>query len=525
MRIFSTSTAIAFIAVCGAWFGHPNPMLHLPPAVLLFPIGLCALAARTTGPRQAFTRGWLTGSLAFAACLYWLALPVHNYGLVPWILAAPCPMLMGLVLGVFTGLFTLGLHLTEGRLPWPLQALFAGVLWGALELLRGWLFTGFPWLALASAFSFWPSWIQAASLIGSLGLGAFMVSASWLAARFLAPDGPHALSLILGAALLAMPPVHGAYVLSRPLAPIASVTAGVVQGNIEQAVKWDQAFVENTIQQYSVLTAELVAAHKETPLSLVVWPETAMPFFMQEDRAETRQVRRLVRDLSTPLLSGAPAYVKFPDKKGHSLYNRAFLFDGYGNPAGHYDKEHLVPFGEYVPFAEYFPFVDKLVHGIGDFRKGSFNAPLYSGRLALGVLICYEAIFPELAQERVAQGANLLVNISNDAWYGRSSAAAQHLSLALLRAVEQQRGLVRATNTGISVLSTPRGEILASLGLFETRAVAASVGLHTEISVYHRLYDVINYLLTFLTLALLFLGRAISPKGRRKDTTPHPEQN
>jgi apolipoprotein N-acyltransferase len=516
VRIFSTSTAIAFVAVCGAWFGHPNPMLHLPPAVLLFPVGLCYLATRASRARQAFTLGWITGSLAFAACLYWVALPVHNFGLVPWILAAPCPMLLAMVLGLFTGLFTLGLHLTEGRLPWPLQALYAGALWGALELFRGWLFTGFPWLALASAFSFWPSWIQATSLIGSLGLGAFMVIAAWLAARFLAPDGPHALSLILGAALLALPPVHGAYVLSRPLSPVDSVTAGVVQGNIDQAVKWDQAFVENTIQQYSSLTAELVAKHKETPLSLVVWPETAMPFFMQEDRAETRQVRRLVRDLRTPLLNGAPAYIKHADKKGHNLYNRAFFFDGSGRPAGHYDKEHLVPFGEYVPFAEYFPFVDKLVHGIGDFRKGSNDAPLHDGRLALGVLICYEAIFPELAQERVAQGANLLVNISNDAWYGRSSAAAQHLSLALLRAVEQQRSLVRATNTGISALSTARGEIIANIGLFETSAVAAPVGLHSEKSMYHHLYNVINYLLTGLALTLLLLGRAISQRGRTK---------
>ncbi len=511
MGIFTTFVTIV-LAVGGAWFGHPNPLLHVPPVVLLFPAGLCILAARATGPRQAFTLGWLTGSLAFTACLYWVALPVHNYGFLPWILAAPCPMLLSMVLGLFTGLFTLGLHLTKGRLPWPLQALYAGVLWGALELLRGWIFTGFPWLALAAAFSFWPSWIQAVSVVGSLGLGAFLVVAAWLLARFVAPDGPHALALILGAALLALPPVYGAYVFSKPLTPTATVAAGVVQGNIDQSVKWDQAFIENTVQKYSNLTTTLAATQFDPPLSLVVWPETAMPFFLQDDKPGSRQIQRLVRDLSVPLLSGAPAYELTPNKKSHHLFNRAFLFDDKGLPVGHYDKEHLVPFGEYVPFAEYLTFLDKLVQGIGDFRKGSNSAPLHIGNLALGVLICYEAIFPELAQARVAQGANLLVNISNDAWYGRSSAAAQHLSLALLRAVEQHRGLVRSTSTGISALSTPRGEILADIGLFESRAVAATVGLHTEKSVYHRLYYVINYLLAGLTLILLIVGRIIRPR-------------
>jgi len=493
------------LAIAGAWLGFPNRLLHLPPAVLLFPAGLILLAAQADRPGQAFRLGWITGAGAYAASLYWVAIPVHDYAYLPWALAAPLPVLLGLVLGLYAGLYTMLLSLTEGRLPWLLQALFASLLWGGLECLRGWLFTGFPWLTLSSAFAFWPSVIQGASLIGAYGLGAWMVLGLALMTRAALPNGPQTGPFILGALLLAAAPLYGNYTLSRPLRPDATALTGLAQGNIDQAEKWDNAFQRQTVDRYVSLTGSLVMEQKPAKLDLVVWPETAMPFYFQEAKDLAQSVRRLARDVGTPLLTGAPGYEKLGPRE-YELFNRAYLLDANGRIAGVYDKQHLVPFGEYVPFGEVFPFLNKIVPGIGDFRKGANASPLQSGRLALGMLICYEAIFPELAQQRVSQGANLLVNISNDAWYGRSSAAAQHLALSLLRTVEQRRSMVRATNTGISAIISPRGEMLLQTELFATRTAAAEVGLYTDLTPYHRIHGLVAPVLGIGAGLLLLLG-------------------
>jgi len=195
------------------------------------------------------------------------------------------------------------------------------------------------------------------------------------------------------------------------------------------------------------------------------------------------------------------------------LHNRACLVDAEGSLDGYYDKEHLVPFGEYVPLKDTLFFLSKLVHGIGDFAPGKAEKPLKNGNLALGVLICYETIFPELAQDRVAAGANLLVNISNDAWFGRSAAPRQHLHLSLLRAVEQERWLARATNTGISAVVDPRGRIVRQSGLFTAEVVAGEVGLATRRSPFHRAAVVIGPLLAAGAAALLAAGIV---RGRRR---------
>ncbi len=506
------------LAICGAWLGFPNPLVQLPLTVLLLPACLSLLAAQAPGPGAAFRHGLLTGGGAFAACLYWVALPVHDYAYLPWALAAPCPMLLGLVLGLYSGLFCMLLSLTEGRLPWLLQALFAGLLWGALEWLRGIAFTGFPWLGLASAFSYWPMMIQGAAIVGAYGLAAYLAFAASLLARFAIPNTAHGQPLFLGLTLLVLLPVHGHYTLARPLQPDGSAMIGLVQGNIDQGVKWDAEFQTATVDRYITMTDSLVMRQKPMQLDLVLWPETAMPFYLQEPRKLSAAVRRLTRDLQTPLLTGAPGYEKI-NARDYLLYNRAYLIDTQGDISAVYDKEHLVPFGEYVPYGDKIPFINKLVAGMGDFTPGEHTAPLLSGRLALGVLICYEAIFPELAQSRVSQGANVLVNISNDAWYGRSSASAQHLALALLRAVEQHRSLVRATNTGISAIIDPRGRLLDQVGLFQARSVAAEVGLFSETTPFHRVQPYMAPLLGGCAALLFLLGLVLQrPKAPAQGT-------
>ncbi len=267
-----------------------------------------------------------------------------------------------------------------------------------------------------------------------------------------------------------------------------------------QSQKWDPKFPAETVRRYALQTRKAMAAYSP---ALVIWPETAMPFFFQEKSALEASVRRVAARGPCLLLFGAPGYL--PETgDGYMLFNRAYLLDRQGQTVGFYEKEHLVPFGEYVPMEEYLPFIDKLVQAVGDFYPGVHTAPITAADLSLGVLVCYETIFPELSQKQVAQGANVLVNISNDAWFGRSSAPLQHLHLTLLRAVEQGRWLIRSTNTGVSAIIDARGRIKASSSLFVAQRLDAEVELRSQTTFFHRHYDLVRLSIVGLALLLAF---------------------
>ncbi|WP_028587168.1 apolipoprotein N-acyltransferase [Desulfocurvus vexinensis] len=465
--------------MAGTWFGFANPVAHVPPLALLLP-GACAfVAVGAPSAGAALRRGWLVGAAGYGAGLYWIALPVRLYGDLPWALAAPCPVLVGLALGGYTGLFALGVHTVGRRLHWALAALWAGGLWALLEAARGVLFTGFPWLVLASAFSAWPAAVQGAAWLGATGLSGIFAGAAALVATGRGPwpraAGVAALGLLLGL---------GAWALGQPLETTGSARVLIAQGNVDQSLKWDELYRLETVRRYAAITENGL---RDAPADLVVWPETALPFYMQEPSSYSVAVRQAVREAKTPLLTGTPAYTFDAATQTFLMHNRAVLLDADGASLGSYDKEHLVPFGEYVPFGDYLPFIKKLAHGAGDFVPGVSTAPLDAGALRLGVLICYETIFPELAQARVAAGANVLVNISNDAWFGRTAAPHQHLAMSVLRAVEQRRTLVRGTNNGISAFIDPRGRVLRAGGQFVAAAYQSpELPLVAETTFFHR---------------------------------------
>ncbi len=245
----------------------------------------------------------------------------------------------------------------------------------------------------------------------------------------------------------------------------------------------------------------------------MTWPETALPFYFQDGEELAGSVIRFARRHDVPVLAGSPAYIR--QGESYSLYNRVYLVTPQGTEFPRYDKVHLVPFGEYVPFGKYLPFLSKLVHGVGDFRPGRDAAPLRYRDLALGVLVCYEAIFPELAQERVEAGANVLINVSNDAWFGRSSAPMQHLGLAALRAVEQGRFLIRATNTGISAVIDPKGRILARSGLFTTERLGyGETVLLTGLTPFNRLHGPIHWACGVIAAVLWTVAVLSGPRRR-----------
>lgn len=502
-------TIAALLAIAGAWLGLANPVYRLPGLVLLLPAGLAFAAANAPSNRSAVKAGYWIGALSACASLYWTCLPIHDFGGLPWPLALPVPMLMGLVLGLYTAALAAALRFGVKRLPAWLFIPYCASAWMVMELLRGVLFTGFPWLTLSAAFSPWPATVQGAAFLGAYGLsGLWSTLAATLAVYGpVSRPGLAAVVLILGIVFL------GNRRLAEPLPRDGAAHVTIVQGNVDQGRKWEPQAETETVEKYLELSRRALA---DAPTDLIVWPETSMPFYYQDGGPLAQRIRDFAAASGVPLVFGAPAYER--TLGGHVLFNRAYLLAPSGQTAA-YDKEHLVPFGEYVPLGNILTFVGKLVQGVGDFRPGQAGAPLPHGSLALGTLICYEAIFPELAQERVAAGANVLVNISNDAWFGDSAAPRQHLDLALLRAVEQGRSLIRGTNTGISAVIDPRGRVMAQGGLFTTLALPCpEVPIVSETTWYHRHYLLVTWGIPVL-FAALGLTALLRP-ARRTETRP-----
>ena len=513
-----------FCGAAGLWIGMPNPVASFPAAALLYPASLFLLGTGSTSWKHAFRLGWLCGLAGASACLYWLAIPVHDFGGLPWALAAPCPLLMGAYIGLYGGLFAALAHALRGEPAWR-KGVALGLGWYLMECFRGWFFTGFPWITLASAFTPWTPVIQLASVIGAYGLGGLLAGLSCLCVEgILRVRHPHALRKrwlpALGGSLAGIFLVVAFGVFSLSFAPSGQggLWVSLEQGNLDQNVKWEPAMQRLTVKRYLSLSAESLSVPESERPELLIWPETAMPFDYQTAPELSAAIRAFARDRRVALLFGAPGFRNRGDGVVDA-FNRAYLIAPNGVGEGWYDKEHLVPFGEYVPPFLDLPFLRPLLQGVGEFLPGESTGPLVlpatpqlspdRGPLVLGVLICYESIFPELARKQVAQGATLLVNISNDAWFGRSSAPEQHLSLGILRAVEQRRWIARSTNTGISAFVDPTGAVVARSGLFKAESLSHQVVPLTEKSVFFTLEPWLQWagLALFLTFFAPVLSR------------------
>jgi len=215
------------------------------------------------------------------------------------------------------------------------------------------------------------------------------------------------------------------------------------------------------------------------------------------------------KDPNTYLLMGGISF----DRSKRALYNSAFLLDGNAHILGRYDKAHLVPFGEYVPYKKLLFFAKKLTAPVGNFAAGENSEPLFTDGFQIAPLICYEDLFPEIARAFIKKGANFIVTITNDAWYGRSSASLQHLAISVFRAVENRRFLVKAANTGISAVVDPVGRIISKSGLFEEGMIVSNIKLGTGSSLYTRYGDWFAYGCGLIAVFLLAAG-GIGNRGR-----------
>lgn len=452
--------------------------------------------------RRPFRSGFTAGLVFFAVILYWVNIVMTTYGHLHPLLSVVAWLLLGAYLALFFAAATwAACRLKEAR-GYP-YALTLPVLWVGLEFLREFLLTGFPWASLGYSQQGNLALLQTADLFGVYGLSYLLVLvnaviAEWLLARRQPRKLRPVAAMIVALVLVGAAWGYGKWRLNTDLdGRTERLKVTVVQGNIPQDVKWLPEFQQETVRIYQDLS--LGASRAEKP-GLIVWPEAATPFYFQDSNPLSAKVSGIPVETGAALLFGSPAYRKEPGRL--SYLNSVYLLDRAGLEKGRSDKVHLVPFGEYVPLKRFLPFIDKIVVGIGDFSPGVIN-PLPLNGHQLGVLVCYEAIFPELAREWVRQGSDLLINVTNDAWFGYSSAPWQHLAMVRFRAVENRVWIARAANTGISAFISPSGRILAATGLFIPATASCDVGLGARPGLYARTGDLLPAL--FLVICVIWL--------------------
>ncbi len=473
-------------------------------------------------PRQAFYAGGIMGLCHYITLIYWIVPTLSTYGGLHPVLSLSALILLSIYLSLFFGLFAFGIKKLDP--PPVMLPLAGGCLWAGLEWIRTYALTGFAWGALGYSQYTHLFLIQAADLAGVLGISFLILVSNHAIAlcwQVFAPSfaGKRpakkqvlaclAYGMILFGAVLGYGR-HRIQTMDQIMASCPGPTVSVIQGNIRQELKWSQEFKTSTMEKYGALSLEAARSNPD----LLVWPETALPFYYGYDMDYTPVMDQIVQRAGTSFLIGSPAFER--TRESILFFNRATMLNPLGLEAGHYDKTHLVPFGEYVPFGEILQFLGKLTEQAGDFTPGHTGfVPLTfaakdNQKFQTGVLICFEILFPSISAKFTRAGADFLTTTTNDAWFGRTSAPFQHFSIAVLRAVENRRSIVRAANTGISGFIDPVGRMVAQTALFQDAVVTRKVPVVTDITVYSRHPDLFG-----LTALVAFLAAFVVKASKK----------
>jgi len=458
-------------------------------------------------PKEAFRAGMAAGIPYFFGTLYWIYHSIHYYGGISFVSSVLIVILLCMYLSLYIGVFAFLFSVTICNTKLP-AVLIAPAFWVVLEFLRSYLFTGFPWSSIGYSQYQFLTIIQIADITGIYGVSFLVVAVNGaLADAFLLKKRTRDMPLfplsytVIGYSFLLVgiifTIIYGQIRL-REERQGKYIKTSVVQGNIEQDKKWDPSYQNEVIDIYKDLSLQ---ASSSSP-SLIVWPETAVPFFFGTDRVLTREIEDLQGRLDAYLLFGS---VLVKEKKGaHSLLsNSAVLLDRAGKAVYTYDKIHMVPFGEYVPLRKILFFINKLVVGIGDYTPGNSYIKARTPLGDFGTLICYEVVFPGLVRKFYAQGGDFIVNITNDAWFGKTTGPYQHFSMAVFRAVENRKPLIRAANTGISGFIDSSGRIISHSPLFERLVLTHDIKTDSTRSFYSKYGDLFTYIWIVFSLILL----------------------
>ena len=458
------------------------------------------------GANRAFLLGLTCGIVHFAGTLYWLVETMTTFGGLSMPLAVFAAFLLVAYLALFPAAFAV-LLFRALRAFGARGLLFAPAFWVATELGRQYVWDGFPWALLGySQVTVLPI-AQLASLFGVYGLSALLALGSTALGYALVTEGrARWVPLAVTGAMVAATAAWGQVRITRGALLTAGdpVRVAVLQGNIAQEDKWDPALRDQITDRYLAMTRDALAQGA----TFILWPESSTPFYFERDLVRGGAIRRLAIEGKATLLIGSDQIepVKaVPGKPAPDAryYNAAFLVKPDGTVGAVYRKMHLVPFGEYVPAKALLFFVGTIVEAVSDFAAGTEYVVLPVGDHRASVAICYEVIYASLMRGFVTAGSELLTTITNDAWYGRTSAAYQHWDQASLRAIEGGRYLARAANTGISGFVDPYGRVLARSELFEEALQVRELRFLRHRTLYSRIGDAMAWLALALTAAVL----------------------
>jgi apolipoprotein N-acyltransferase len=489
-------------------YGHPAVAFIALVPLLVALSGWSGRDASLPGvsTRRGFTLGLIAGFIHYAGTVYWTGATVSTFGGIPPIVAVLVAGLLAFYMAAYVAAFGAITAIFIRRFN-VLGLWLAPAVWVTTEYLRGILIGGFPWIPLGNTMVTLLPIAQLASIVGVSGLTIFVALLNTGFALAAISNGRRR-AITIGSTLLLIVAVSiwgGIRLRSNTLTSGTPIKVGLIQGNIAQVDKWNPARAGMILDRYLQLSQQAV----EKGAQFLIWPESATPFNFEEDPAAD-VVRRMVSRLRTPLLLGSDEIEPGDPPK---YYNAAFMIDTAGSTAAVYRKMHLVPFGEYVPFQTLLFFVGPLVEAVSAFSPGTRVTMMPVEGHMVSTAICYEVTYPSQASEAVRNGSEMLTTITNDAWYGESSAPFQHFDMAVMRAIEQGRYLVRSANTGISGIVDPYGRVLIRTNLFETVAVVGEARFVQAKTVYATIGDLAAYVsaaIVALALALTFV------QGRKK---------
>jgi apolipoprotein N-acyltransferase len=484
-------------------------------------------------PWQGFALGYMCGILWFAGTCYWIFDTMHRYGGLPVPVAVLALILFCMYVGLYHGMFGLLLALVAGSKVGGLKTASSGAsirrtlaaapfLWVAVELARTRI-TAFPWELLGYAQTGNFALTRIATFTGVYGLSLeIMLVNSVFAAAFLATKQRRK-RLLMAACAAVVILQTGQWLAPPPVA--ADHTALLVQPDIpiQTGEMWTKDYFEGTLRDLTAISLHSSGEKAGQRYDLIVWPESPSPFYTN-DPLFRDAVSALARQSGTWVVAGSigitPAMHATMNAamntggESSQIFNSAALVSPQGEWVGRYDKVHLVPFGEYLPFPQVFAFAGGLTKEVGEFQRGASRTPLDAGGQRLGMFICYESIFPDEVRQGPLQGAQVLVNISNDGWYGDSGAWKQHLQQTQMRAIENERWLLAATNTGMTASVDPYGRIVTATERKIRTALAAPYALSSSTSFYTRHGDWFAYLCAIISTGVVVM-RFIFPSRER----------
>ncbi|MBF0450449.1 MAG: apolipoprotein N-acyltransferase [Candidatus Magnetomorum sp.] len=473
----------------------PSPGWHFLAWFALIP--LFFIASQQSSLIRLTFLGILSGLVHYFTLLYWIVQSLCHLVHLPFSYSLIIFCMLSLYLSLYPAFFLIACNrLCKNAIN---AIIVLPATWVVLEYCRTYFLSGFPWGLIGYTQYQKPLIIQLANITGVYGISYLIVMGNvsiffllmaisrkpWKRKRIswkTASGGVMVFIFLWGLSLW-----YGHYSidsLDKHIQTYPMATFAIIQGNIDQSIKWDPQYTRASEKKYLNLS---ISQQKNQP-DLIIWPETALTFYFQKKGRDTNKIKQFIQISQTDYMIGSPAYIK--DEQGrYTFYNRAYLIGKDGTVKDQYDKYHLVPFGEYIPFQNSLPFLKKFVEGENNFSSGKNLQPIQWKNYQLAVQICYEIIFPNLCRSIVQKDAHIIINMTNDAWFGRTSAPYQHFAMAVFRAVENRRALVRSANTGISGLIDPVGRVVTSTPIFKDVAMTFKAPLMNHQSLYTRYGD------------------------------------